>query len=81
MLFLSSILAFLTILIEDVNDNSPLFKERFYKRSIAENSSPGVSIVHVAAIDKVSLELIYFRANVINMNIISRIKTEQSSTL
>lgn len=51
--------AFLTIIIEDVNDNSPVFKERFYKKSIAENSPIGTTIAHVAAIDKVFLRFDY----------------------
>lgn len=49
--------AFLTIIIDDVNDNSPVFKERFYKRSIAENSPMGTTIVNVAAIDRVFIQI------------------------
>lgn len=43
--------AFLTILVEDVNDNNPRFRKPFYKRSIAENSPNGVTILNVAAFD------------------------------
>lgn len=42
---------FITILIEDVNDNNPKFRKPFYKRSIAENSPNGVTILNVAAFD------------------------------
>lgn len=43
--------AFLTILVEDVNDNNPKFRKPFYKRSIAENSPNGITILNVAAFD------------------------------
>lgn len=43
--------AFLTILIEDVNDNNPKFRKPFYKRSIAENSPNGIPVLNVAAFD------------------------------
>lgn len=43
--------AFLTIIIEDVNDNNPKFRKPYYKRSIAENSPNGITILNVAAYD------------------------------
>lgn len=45
------ILATLTILVEDENDNNPKFKKPFYKKSITENSKNGVTIVNVIADD------------------------------
>lgn len=43
--------AFLTIIIEDVNDNNPKFRKPYYKRSITENSPNGITILNVAAYD------------------------------
>lgn len=37
---------------EDENDNSPVFKKPFYKRSITENSKMGINIANVVAEDK-----------------------------
>lgn len=42
----------LTITVEDENDNSPVFKKPFYKRSITENSKMGINIANVVAEDK-----------------------------
>uniref|UniRef100_A0A8D8Q5N3 Cadherin-23 n=1 Tax=Cacopsylla melanoneura TaxID=428564 RepID=A0A8D8Q5N3_9HEMI len=42
----------LTIIVEDENDNSPVFKKPFYKRSITENSKMGINIANVVAEDK-----------------------------
>ncbi|KAL3277671.1 hypothetical protein HHI36_013017 [Cryptolaemus montrouzieri] len=42
---------FLTIEIEDINDNSPKFLKPFYKFAIAENSKNGVGIGNVLAED------------------------------
>lgn len=42
---------FMTIIIEDVNDNNPKFRKPFYKRSITENSPNGIAILNVAAYD------------------------------
>ena len=36
----------------DVNDNSPVFKEQYYKASISNDLSSGVSILKVSATDK-----------------------------
>ena len=41
----------LTVLIEDENDNSPMFKKSVYRRSVAENSKNGTSVVNVIAED------------------------------
>jgi hypothetical protein len=43
--------AFLTIIIEDENDNNPKFRKPFYKRSITENSPTGIAILNIAAYD------------------------------
>lgn len=43
--------AYLTILVEDVNDNNPHFRKPFYSKAIAENSATGTPILHVAAYD------------------------------
>ncbi|XP_065338722.1 cadherin-23 isoform X2 [Cloeon dipterum] len=43
--------AYLTILVEDVNDNNPKFRLPYYQRSITENSKIGVVIMHVTADD------------------------------
>lgn len=43
--------AFMTIIIEDVNDNNPKFRKPYYKRSITENSPNGIAILNVAAYD------------------------------
>jgi cadherin 23 len=44
-------LAYLTILVEDENDNNPKFRMPYYQRSITENSQIGVVIMHVTADD------------------------------
>ncbi|CAG0903154.1 unnamed protein product, partial [Cyprideis torosa] len=41
----------LKIVIEDANDNSPVFRERIYRVTIAENSKPGHFILGVQAND------------------------------
>ncbi|XP_023311794.1 cadherin-23 [Anoplophora glabripennis] len=41
----------ITINVEDVNDNSPKFKEPFYKFSVAENSKHGILVGSIAADD------------------------------
>lgn len=43
--------AFLTIIIEDENDNNPKFRKPYYKRSITENSPTGIAILSIAAYD------------------------------
>lgn len=43
--------AFLTIIVEDENDNNPKFRKPFYKRSITENSPTGIAILNIAAYD------------------------------
>ncbi|KAK6628109.1 hypothetical protein RUM44_010591 [Polyplax serrata] len=42
----------LNIIIEDVNDNSPLFRKSFYRRSITENSKNGIGVANVVADDR-----------------------------
>lgn len=44
---------YLTIIVDDENDNNPVFKERVYKRSISENSPVGSVIANIAATDEV----------------------------
>ncbi|XP_046672662.1 cadherin-23 isoform X2 [Homalodisca vitripennis] len=41
----------LTIIVEDENDNNPMFRKPFYRRFITENSQLGVLIVNVVADD------------------------------
>ncbi|XP_054269612.1 cadherin-23-like [Macrosteles quadrilineatus] len=41
----------LTIVIEDENDNNPMFRKPFYRRFITENSQLGVPIINVVADD------------------------------
>lgn len=41
----------LTIVIEDENDNNPMFRKPFYRKFITENSQLGVPIVNVVADD------------------------------
>lgn len=43
--------AYLTILVEDVNDNNPHFRKPFYSKAITENSATGTAILHVSAYD------------------------------
>lgn len=43
--------AFLTIQIQDENDNNPRFRQPFYRQSITENSINGVMIANVLAYD------------------------------
>ncbi|XP_059472366.1 cadherin-23 [Neocloeon triangulifer] len=43
--------AYLTILVDDENDNNPKFRLPHYQRSITENSKIGVVIMHVTADD------------------------------
>ncbi|XP_050524905.1 cadherin-23 [Daktulosphaira vitifoliae] len=42
---------FLIIHVDDENDNSPIFRQDFYKRTVMENSQPGVPIITVLADD------------------------------
>ncbi|XP_043918442.1 protocadherin Fat 1 [Protopterus annectens] len=42
---------FIDIIVEDVNDNPPQFKERFYTASLSEASAIGTSVVQVSASD------------------------------
>lgn len=43
--------ATLTIIVEDTNDNDPQFRKAFYRRSVAENSKKGTTVVSVVADD------------------------------
>ena len=38
-------LAILTIMIDDENDNSPMFRKPFYRRAVTENSQAGITTV------------------------------------
>ena len=40
------------VVIEDLNDNSPIFQNTPYKASISESSLAGTSVITVAATDK-----------------------------
>ncbi|XP_056330520.1 protocadherin-16 [Danio aesculapii] len=46
----------LTILVEDVNDNSPVFSQDLYEVTLAEHSPAGSSVITVTATDKDSGE-------------------------
>ncbi|CAG0879787.1 unnamed protein product [Cyprideis torosa] len=39
------------IIVADVNDNAPVFKQPVYSASVTENSSPGLSVVQLSASD------------------------------
>lgn len=41
----------LTIMVQDTNDNAPIFRRPFYQRSISENSEAGTTILNVVADD------------------------------
>ena len=41
----------LNIMIEDVNDNSPKFKQKSYKGAVTENAANGANILKVVAKD------------------------------
>ncbi|XP_061441071.1 protocadherin Fat 1 isoform X1 [Rhineura floridana] len=42
---------FVDIIVEDINDNPPVFTERFYAATLSEASVIGTSVVHVRATD------------------------------
>lgn len=50
-IFIFFILAYLTIIVDDVNDNNPKFRRPFYMMSVSENSKPGSTIGTVTADD------------------------------
>lgn len=41
----------LTVLLMDVNDETPLFEQNLYKASVMENSEPGEAVITVRALD------------------------------
>ncbi|XP_060850417.1 cadherin-23-like [Rhopalosiphum padi] len=41
----------LIVHVDDENDNDPVFRQKFYKRTVMENSQPGVPIITVMADD------------------------------
>ncbi|KAL1123291.1 hypothetical protein AAG570_002377 [Ranatra chinensis] len=41
----------LTIIVEDENDNNPMFRKPFYRRSVTENSQNGITIANIVADD------------------------------
>lgn len=45
------LLGILTVVIEDENDNNPLFRKSFYRCSVTENSQTGVNIANIIADD------------------------------
>ncbi|XP_066533752.1 protocadherin-16 [Hoplias malabaricus] len=46
----------LTVLVEDVNDNAPVFTQAFYQATLAEHSPAGSSVITVTATDQDSGE-------------------------
>jgi ABC-type siderophore export system fused ATPase/permease subunit len=44
-------LAILTIIVDDENDNSPIFRKPFYRRTVTENSQAGITILNIVADD------------------------------
>jgi len=51
LLFISVASAILIVHVDDENDNDPVFRQKFYKRTVMENSQPGVPIIIVMADD------------------------------
>lgn len=49
LLFIS--LATLIVHVDDENDNDPVFRQNVYKRTVMENSQPGIPIITVMADD------------------------------
>jgi len=43
--------AILIVHVDDENDNDPIFRQKFYKRTVMENSRPGVPVITVTADD------------------------------
>uniref|UniRef100_A0A8C7ZZX1 Protocadherin-16 n=1 Tax=Oryzias sinensis TaxID=183150 RepID=A0A8C7ZZX1_9TELE len=43
--------AVVNILLQDINDNEPVFERKFYNVSIKENTAPGTCILEVTAVD------------------------------
>lgn len=41
----------MVIIIDDENDNSPIFRKPFYRRAITENSQTGTAILNIVADD------------------------------
>lgn len=59
-IFIHTLSGTLTIKIEDVNDNNPVFQKTLYRIAVPENSKPETSILNVVADDKdVNRTLIY----------------------
>lgn len=50
-IFIFHFTAILIVHVDDENDNDPVFRQKFYKRTVMENSQPGVPIITVMADD------------------------------
>ena len=51
--------ATLSVVVQDVNDNSPLFSETNYNISIAEHSPVGTRVLALTAVDKDEVRDVY----------------------
>ena len=49
------------IKVQDVNDNSPQFKQKTYKASVTENTLSGTNIINIIAIDTDANRSIYYK--------------------
>lgn len=56
----------LTIIVEDTNDNNPQFRKPYYRRSVAENSKNGTTVVSVVADDIDKNRTITYALQVVN---------------
>ncbi len=52
--------AVVPIVVEDVNDNSPVFRRAFYLASLVENSAEGTPVARVAAKDVDKNKTVYY---------------------
>jgi hypothetical protein len=68
----------LNIMIEDVNDNSPKFKQKSYKGAVTENAAHGENILKVVAKDADANRSIYYKAEGME-DVIKLIKIDKTS--
>ena len=68
----------LNIMIEDVNDNSPKFKQKSYKGAVTENAANGANVLKVVAKDADANRSIYYKAEGME-DVIKLIKIDKTS--
>ena len=68
----------LTIRVEDVNDNSPKFKQKSYKGAVTENTANGANILNVVAKDADANRSIYYKLEGTD-DVIKLIKIDRTS--